>query len=103
MIPLFAQVIEISSAPRQDPLPARDISQGDADERRALMQAVLESRTFAKSTRLAQFLKFICTRTIEGNAAEINEQQIGIHVFARSPMYSASDDSIVRTQARLLR
>jgi hypothetical protein len=103
MISLFAQVIEISSAPRQDPLPARDLSQGNADERRALMQAVLGSRTFAKSSRLAQFLKFICTRTIEGNAAEINEQQIGIHVFARSPMYSASDDSIVRTQARLLR
>jgi hypothetical protein len=103
IISLFAQVIEISSAPRQDPLPARDLPQGDADECRALMRAVLESRTFAKSTRLAQFLKFICTRTIEGNAAEINEQQIGIHVFARSPMYSASDDSIVRTQARLLR
>ena len=67
------------------------------------MHAVLESRTFAKSTRLAQFLKFICTQTLDGNAAEINEQQIGIHVFARSPMYSASDDSIVRTQARLLR
>jgi hypothetical protein len=96
-------VIEINPVPRQEALPAKDFSQGGIDERRALMQAVLESRTFAKSTRLAQFLKFICTRTIEGKGAEINEQQIGIHVFSRSPMYSASDDSIVRTQARLLR
>jgi len=74
-----------------------------ADERLALLRCVLASRTFAKSSRLAQFLKFICIQTIEGKAREINEQQIGIHVFARSPMYSASDDSIVRTQARLLR
>ena len=75
----------------------------NVDECRALVQAVLESRTFAKSTRLAQFLKFICTWTIEGKSADINEQQIGIHVFDRSPTYVASDDSIVRAQARLLR
>ena len=64
---------------------------------------MLESRTFAKSKRLAQFLKFICTLTIEGHPNEINEQKIGIHVFDRSPLYSAADDSIVRAQARLLR
>ncbi len=73
------------------------------DERMELLQQVLSSRTFAKSVRLTRFLEFICLRTIEGNSRELNEQQIGIHVFARSPAYSASDDSIVRTQARLLR
>ena len=103
MIGSIATVIEINPVPHQDAPSAKDFSRPSADERRALLHAVLESRTFARSTRLAQFLKFICTRTIEGKAAEINEQQIGIHVFARSPMYSASDDSIVRTQARLLR
>ncbi|MDR3738554.1 MAG: hypothetical protein P4L40_05995 [Terracidiphilus sp.] len=34
---------------------------------------------------------------------EINEQHIGVHVFNRSPSYNAGDDSIVRSQARLLR
>jgi hypothetical protein len=68
-----------------------------------LLQRVLSSRTFAKSVKLAKFLEFICLRTLEGKARELNEQQIGIHVFSRSPAYSASDDSIVRTQARLLR
>jgi hypothetical protein len=87
----------------QDAVLAEDASPRGADERLALLHSVLESRTFAKTARLAQFLRFICTLTIEGNAREINEQQIGIHVFSRSPMYSASDDSIVRTQARLLR
>ncbi|GGH17112.1 hypothetical protein [Silvibacterium dinghuense] len=69
----------------------------------ALLRQILSSRTFAKSVRLARFLEFICLRTLEGKAREINEQQIGIHVFSRSPHYIASEDSIVRTQARLLR
>lgn len=75
----------------------------DADPRRRLVRQVLESRTFAKSARLSQFFEFICTRTLDGHAEEINEQQIGVHVFGRSPSYNATDDSIVRSQARLLR
>jgi hypothetical protein len=71
--------------------------------RRRLVRQVLESRTFAKSARLSQFFEFICARTLEGRAESINEQQIGIHVFGRSSSYSAADDSIVRSQARLLR
>jgi hypothetical protein len=74
-----------------------------ADERVELLRCVLASRTFAKSVRLARFLEFICLRSLEGKAKEINEQQIGVHVFSRSPHYISSDDSIVRTQARLLR
>lgn len=96
-------MIEINSIPNQEPSPADKVSLRTVDDRMELLQQVLSSRTFAKSTRLTLFLKFICLRTIEGKARELNEQQIGIHVFARSPAYSASDDSIVRTQARLLR
>jgi hypothetical protein len=96
-------VIEINPKPPKDPPHAQSHPQTEFDERVALLERVLSSRTFAKSSRLAQFLKYICTQTIAGNAKEINEQQIGIHVFSRSPTYSASDDSIVRTQARLLR
>jgi len=73
------------------------------EERAALVRQVLASRTFSKSVRLAQFLEFICRKAIEGHAEEINEQQIGVHVFGRSAAYNATDDSIVRTQARLLR
>lgn len=68
-----------------------------------LLEQILGSRTFAKSPRLARFLEFICTELFEGRAEAINEQQIGVHVFGRSATYSAVDDSIVRTQARLLR
>jgi hypothetical protein len=93
----------MNSKPERGLSPASEESTGVADERMELLQRVLSSRTFAKSVRLTRFLEFICLRTIEGKAREINEQQIGIHVFSRSPAYSASDDSIVRTQARLLR
>jgi hypothetical protein len=68
-----------------------------------LLRQIAASRTFAKSPRLTKFLEFICLWLFEGRAREINEQQIGIHVFGRSAAYSASDDSIVRSQARLLR
>lgn len=96
-------MIEKNSKPEQGASLAEKESTGMADERMELLQRVLTSRTFAKSVRLTRFLEFICLRTIEGHAREINEQQIGIHVFSRSPSYSAADDSIVRTQARLLR
>ena len=96
-------MIETNARPEQGFSPAGEKSAGMVDERMELLQRVLASRTFAKSVRLTRFLEFICLRTIEGNARELNEHEIGIHVFARSPAYSASDDSIVRTQARLLR
>jgi hypothetical protein len=93
----------MNSKPLQGLSSAGPDAPGIVDERVELLQRVLSSRTFAKSARLTKFLEFICLRTIEGRSRELNEQQIGIHVFSRSPSYSASDDSIVRTQARLLR
>jgi hypothetical protein len=91
--------------PKPDPVVGEraGVAERDADPRRRLVRQVLESRTFAKSARLSQFFEFICTRTLDGHAEEINEQQIGVHVFGRSPSYNATDDSVVRSQARLLR
>lgn len=61
------------------------------------------SRVFARSARLQQFLTFVCERALAGNNEEINEQQIGIHVFGRASDYNPSEDNIVRAHARLLR
>jgi hypothetical protein len=73
------------------------------DHKLELVRQVLSSRTFAKAVRLSHFLEFVCRKTLDGHPEEINEQQIGIQVFGRSAAYSSTDDSIVRTQARLLR
>lgn len=73
------------------------------EEKQLAVARVLASRTFAKSIRLSQFLEFICLLQLEGRAEDINEQQIGMRVFGRPVSYNPGDDSIVRTQARVLR
>ncbi len=79
------------------------ISQGTKEAHAQLVREVLASRTFAKSARLSEMLSYICRTALEGDAAQLNEQQIGRRVFGRSESYNPADDSIVRAQARLLR
>lgn len=90
---------------QREPNLASDLPSGfdRTDERWLLVEQILASRTFAKAARLSSFLTYVSRQTLEGRADQINEQQIGIHVFSRSPAYQANDDSIVRSQARLLR
>jgi hypothetical protein len=64
---------------------------------------IRSSPTFAKSPRLCSLLEFIVTRSVEGRHDELTEQQIGIHLFGRSPGYNSSEDTIVRGTARHLR
>jgi hypothetical protein len=73
------------------------------DPRWQLMERVSSSPILEKSARLRAFLKYVCEMELTGRRFEINEQQIGIGVFGRSPAYSPGEDSIVRSQARLLR
>ncbi|NYF78876.1 hypothetical protein [Granulicella arctica] len=78
-------------------------SSPELNDRLRLVARVLSSTTFMKSPRLKGFLEFICARTLDGKHAQINEQQIGVHVFGREPSYNPGEDSIVRSQARFLR
>jgi len=64
---------------------------------------ILASRTFAKAPRLCSLFEYICQQSIEGHLDDLTEQQIGIHVFQRSPGYNSADDTIVRGTARYLR
>ena len=67
------------------------------------MERVIESNQFKASQRLREFLRYISECAIKGTPEAATEQQIGVHVFNRSPGYNSSEDSIVRTHARLLR
>ncbi len=71
--------------------------------RRDLLHRIVASPTFARSERLSAFLTYICDMTLQGRAAELNEQQIGHAVFGRQRDYDSSIDGIVRTQASRLR
>jgi hypothetical protein len=88
-------------------MPIRDTQPGSRvnrdDERWQLVEQLLASPFFSRSPRLSSFLIYICERSLEGRAADLNERLIGMHVFGRQPTYNPGDDSIVRSQARLLR
>jgi hypothetical protein len=78
-------------------------SSSASDPRRALVDRIILSSTFAKCERLSSLLSYVCDLTLNGRAKEINEQNIGEAVFGRSQNYDSSIDGIVRTQASRLR
>ena len=73
------------------------------DARWILVERIVESSTFRASARLREFLFYIADCAIRNAPEEATEQQIGLRVFHRTPGYNSSEDSIVRTHARLLR
>jgi hypothetical protein len=67
------------------------------------VERVIASNQFRSSLRLREFLLYIAECALKGTPEAATEQQIGVHVFHRPPGYNSSEDSIVRTHARLLR
>ena len=68
-----------------------------------LVIRVCNSQCFHSAARLREFLIYVADCALRNCAEEATEQHIGMHVFQRSPGYNSSEDSIVRTHARLLR
>src|SRR6202051_2268700 len=75
----------------------------EGDNRWGLVQRVIESPNLVGSARLRDFLLHITACAIRETPEDATEQQIGIQVFQRPPGFNSSEDSIVRSQARLLR
>ena len=75
----------------------------NSDPRAALIERVISSRQFRSSLRLREILLYIAECALKEIPEAATEQQIGVHVFHRPPGYNSSEDSIVRTHARLLR
>jgi hypothetical protein len=73
------------------------------DERWQLALRVAASEDFRRSTRLRDFLLFICKKTLQNPPEEVHEQYIGCAVFGRRADYNPGDDNIVRSEARELR
>ncbi|HEV2500547.1 MAG TPA: hypothetical protein VGY31_13300 [Terriglobia bacterium] len=73
------------------------------DDRWKVALRVAASREFSKSTRLHDFLLYVCEKALTNRADEIREQVIGFDVFDRGPGYNPGDDNIVRVEARELR
>jgi hypothetical protein len=74
-----------------------------AQECRALVERISASGEFRRTTRLRSFLLYVVDRKLAHASHEITETLIGHRVFGRPPSYNTGEDSIVRTEARLLR
>lgn len=74
-----------------------------ADERWEVAKRVAASPYFQKSPKLRDFLLYVCEKTLKDCLEEVREQQIGTKVFGRRLGYNASEDNIVRVEARELR
>src|SRR6266705_5162909 len=73
------------------------------DERWQLVQRIVCSAPFQKSTRLRELLQYLVEQTMHGNAHELTEQHIGNALFHKPSDYSPLEDSSVRVHARQLR
>jgi hypothetical protein len=80
-----------------------EIAGFEGDLRWELVQRIVESPHLIGSARLRDFLLHVTACAIRETPEEATEQQIGIQVFQRAPGFNSSEDSIVRSQARLLR
>jgi hypothetical protein len=74
-----------------------------SDKRWQLVQRIVSSPPFQKSTRLRDLLQYISEQTIHGKAHELTEQHIGNALFHKPSDYSPLEDSSVRVHARQLR
>jgi hypothetical protein len=74
-----------------------------SDPRWELVQRIVNSPAFVRSPRLCSFLMYICERSLQGHADEINELSLGEALFERRPNYDPSIDGIVRSHASRLR
>ncbi len=68
-----------------------------------MLEAVLESNTFARADQLRRFLRYICEKEIAHQAQEISEYSIATEALGRSSQYLPGGDSSVRSRAHALR
>jgi hypothetical protein len=74
-----------------------------SEEKRQVLDAVLNSRTLARSGRLKDLLRFTAEAEIDGRSAQLNEYAIGVGALGRPEGYSTLEDSSVRSRTHELR
>lgn len=74
-----------------------------SDPRWQLLERILLTGPFQKSSRLPTLLCYLAEHSIRGRPDELTEQRIGTAVFGKSAGYSPAEDSAVRVHVRQLR
>src|SRR6202040_4005101 len=93
----------MTASPQSSVPPQQTTDDLASDKRWQLVQRIVSSPPFQKSTRLRDLLHFITEQTIHGKAHELTEQHIGNALFHKPSDYSPLEDSSVRVHARQLR
>lgn len=75
----------------------------DRLEKEQAFDAVLKSRTFARSDQLQGFLRYVCELELAGRGSEITEYSIATEALRRPSDYAPGEDSSVRSRAHSLR
>ncbi len=73
------------------------------DARFELMERIAASPNFQRAPKITELFLHLCRNALAGKEHLLTEQQIGCSVFQRAATYNPGDDSIVRSQVRLLR
>src|ERR1051326_5099392 len=94
-MPLASARMSVSQSPAMEGL--------QTDERWQLVQRIVCSAPFQKSTRLRELLQYLVEQTLHGNAHELTEQHIGNALFHKPSDYSPLEDSSGRVHGRQLR
>jgi hypothetical protein len=68
-----------------------------------LVERILHSAPFQKSTNLHSLFSYLAENTIRGKTEALTERQIGEAVFGKPAGYSPAEDSAVRVHMRQLR
>jgi len=74
-----------------------------AEEKQNTLESILQSRTFARSEQLRNFLSYVCSMEIAGRGEEITEYRIAVEALGRPVDYTGAEDSTVRGRAYALR
>src|SRR5260370_38085800 len=70
---------------------------------RAQLQRILDSPVFSGARRISEFLQFVVSRSIDGQAGEIKRSLIRVEASNRSRHYCPTPDRMVRAQANRTR
>lgn len=77
--------------------------QGDTGIPQEDLEKVLASQEFARSERMARFLRFLVEHSRDPSNSRLKETEVGSRVFDRPVGYDPKIDSIVRVEATRLR
>lgn len=74
-----------------------------SDSRWRLVERILLTNPFQKSTNLHALLSYLAEYSIRGQLAKLTERHVGMAVFGKPEDYSPAEDSAVRVHVRQLR